>query len=190
MFLRYEELTTRTDLTWSTSAIVQEFVENQEAVLAVVTRAGEHETEFLLVHNTGYGGYFFPTQRVKTEVKPDRVAKGTVRSDLGYKGPASATLLSEVTDAHFSNRFHRDRRYRFHICEVLLTEVDLHQPGNVLEQVLLRRGKQFLWLPASRLNDPMIAFSPTMPAVRPSVLSAIPHAPSRVRFAARKAASP
>jgi len=30
MFLSYEELTIRTDLTWSTSAIVQEFVENQE----------------------------------------------------------------------------------------------------------------------------------------------------------------
>jgi len=62
----------------------QEFVESQEAVLAVVTRAGERETEFLLVEHAGYGGYFFPTQRVKTEVKPAAIAKGTVRSDLGY----------------------------------------------------------------------------------------------------------
>ena len=174
MFLSYEELSTRTDLTWSTSAIAQEFVGNQEAVLAVVTRAGEHETEFLLVHNAGYGGFFFPTQRVKTEVKPDRVAKGTVRSDLGYTGPASAALLGEITDVHFSNRFHRDRRYRFHVCEVQLPQVDLHQPGSLLEKALHRRGKQFLWLPASRLNDPTIAFSPTMPAVRSAVLKAIP----------------
>jgi 8-oxo-dGTP pyrophosphatase MutT (NUDIX family) len=174
MFLTYAELTRRTGLTWSTPAIAQEFVENQEAVLAVVTRAGEHETEFLLVENNNYGGYFFPTQRVKTEVKPDRVAVGTVRSDLGYHGHAAAKLLGEVSDVHFSNRFHRDRRYRFHVCEVQLSDVDLHQPGSILEQALLRRGRHFLWLPGSRLGDPTVSFSPTMPAVRTTVLSLIP----------------
>ena len=174
MFLTYAELTRRTDLTWSTPAIAQEFVESQEAVLAVVTRAGERETEFLLVENNNYGGYFFPTQRVKTEVKPDRVAIGTVRSDLGYRGPATATLLGEVHDVHFSNRFHLDRRYRFHVCEVQLPEVDLHQPGNVLEQALLRRGRRFVWLPGRRLNDPSITLSPTMAAVRSTVLSQVP----------------
>ncbi len=38
MFLTHAELTTRTDLTWSTPPIAQEFVENQEVVLSVVTR--------------------------------------------------------------------------------------------------------------------------------------------------------
>ncbi len=174
MFLTYAELTSRTDLTWSTPAIAQEFVESQEAVLAVVSRAGEHETEFLLVENNNYGGYFFPTQRVKTEVKPDRVAVGTVRSDLGYHGPATANLLGEVPDVHFSNRFHRDRRYRFHVCEVQLTDVDLHQPDSVLEQSLLRRGRSFIWLPGSRLSDPKVSFSPTIAALRTTVLSLVP----------------
>ncbi len=174
MFLSYDELTSRTDLTWSTPAIAQEFVENQEAVLAVVTRAGEHETEFLLIENANYGGYFFPTQRVKTEVKPDPAAVGTVRSDLGYRGPATATLLGEVADVHFGNRFHRDRQYRFHVCDIQLSDVDLHQPGSVLEQSLARRGKNFIWLPGSKLSDPAIAFSPTMAAVRTTVLKLIP----------------
>jgi len=174
LFLTYDELTTRTDLTWSTPAIAQEFVESQEAVLAVVTRAGEHETEFLLVENNNYGGYFFPTQRVKTEVKSDRVAVGTVRSDLGYRGPAKPTHRGEVPDVHFSNRFHRDRRFRFHVYEVHLSDVDLHQPGNLLEKALQHRGKQFLWLPGSKLNDTAIQFSPTMPAVRTAVLNQIP----------------
>ena len=174
MFLTYAELITRTDLTWSTPAIAREFVENQEAVLAVVTRAGEHETEFLLVWNNSYGGYFFPTQRVKTEAKPVPVAVGTVCSDLGYRGPASAIYRGDLPDIHFSNRFHRDRRYRFHVCEVQLTDVDLHQPGSLLEKALLRRGKRFFWLPGSKLNDPTIHFSPTMPAVRTVVLNLIP----------------
>jgi len=174
MFLTYAELTRRTDLTWSTPAIAQEFVETQEAVLAVVTRAGENETEFLMVENTNYGGYFFPTQRVKSEVKPDRVAVGTIRSDLGYRGPATATLLGEISDAHFSNRFHRDRRYRLNVCDVQLSDVDLHQPNSVLEQALSRRGKKFRWLPGSKLKDPAIAFSPTIAAVRTTVLNLIP----------------
>ncbi len=175
LFLTYAELTTRTDLTWSTSAIAQEFVESQEAVLAVVTRAGEHETEFLLVWNNSYGGYFFPTQRAKTEVKPDRVAVGTVRSDLGYRGPAKSTHRGEVPDVHFSNRFHCDRRFRFHVCEVQLTDVDLYQPGNLLEKALQRRGKQFVWLPGSKLNDTAIQFSPTMAVARTAVLNTIPN---------------
>lgn len=174
MFLTYSDLTSRSDLTWSTPAIAREFVENQEAVLAVVTRAGENETEFLLVPNNNYGGYFFPTQRVTTEVKPERVAVGIVRSDLGYHGPATPMYRGEVTEVHFSDRFHRDRNYRFHVCEVQLPEIDLHQPQSVLEQALLRRGKRCLWLPGSRLSDPAILFSPTMAAVRTMVRNLIP----------------
>lgn len=174
LFLTYDELTTRTDLTWSTPALAQEFIENQEAVLAVVTRAGAHEPEFLLVENTNYGGYFFPTQRVKTEIKPDRVAIRTVRSDLGYRGPVSAKVVGESTDVHFSNRFHRERKYRFHVCDVQLPEVDLHQPGNVLEQALTRRGKKFRWVSGSELKSTTMPFSPTLAAVRTAVLQTIP----------------
>ena len=96
LFLRYAELTSRTDLTWSSTDIVREFVENQEAVLAVVSRAGQNETEFLLIWNNNYDGYFFPTQRVKTEAKPEPVALATIRGDLGYGGPATAVRRGEV----------------------------------------------------------------------------------------------
>ncbi len=174
LFLSFTELTSRTDLTWSTTDIVREFVENQEVVLAIITRPGEKETEFLLVWNNNYEGYFFPAQRAKIETKPETVARATIRSDLGYRGPVAAVHRGEVPDIHFSNRFQRDRGFRFHVCEVQLSEVDLHQPRGLLEQALARRGKQFLWLPASRLGDPSIHFSPTMPAVRPTVLGLIP----------------
>jgi 8-oxo-dGTP pyrophosphatase MutT (NUDIX family) len=174
MFLGFSQLTSRTDLTWSSTHIVREFVENQEAVLAVVLRPGDKETEFLLVWNNNYDGYFFPTQRVKTEVKPEKVAVATVRGDLGYRGPATAIWRGEVPDIHFSNRFFRDRRFRFHVCEVQLPEVDLHQPRNPLERALAHRGRQFLWLPGSRLDDLSIQFSPTMPVVRQTVLGLIP----------------
>jgi 8-oxo-dGTP pyrophosphatase MutT (NUDIX family) len=174
MFLTYAELTSRSDLTWSTPAIAQEFVENQEVVLSVVTRAGDEESDFLLVWNDNYGGYFFPTQRVKTEVKPDRVAVGTIRCDLGYRGPVTVEWRGEVPDVHFSNRFHRDRRFRFHVCDVQLSDVDLHQPNGLLEQALRRRSRRFLWLPGSRLNDPAASCSPTMAAVRSGVLQWIP----------------
>ena len=129
----------------------------------------------MLVWNNSYSGYFFPTQGVKTEMKPERVAVGTVRSDLGYRGPAKALHRGEVPDVHFSNRFHRDRRFRSHVCEVKLKDIDLHQPGNLLEKALLSRGKRFLWLPGSKLNDAAIPFSPTMPAVRTAVVNQIPN---------------
>jgi 8-oxo-dGTP pyrophosphatase MutT (NUDIX family) len=174
LFLEYNELTSRTDLTWSARDIIREFVENQEAVLAVVTRPGEKETEFLLVWNNNYDGYFFPTQRVKTEVKPEQLAEATVWRDLGYRGPARAVWRGEVPDIHFSTRYQRDRRFLFHVCELQLSDVDLHQPGGLLEQAMTRRGRKFLWLPASRLHDPTIPFSPTMPALRSSILGLIP----------------
>jgi 8-oxo-dGTP pyrophosphatase MutT (NUDIX family) len=174
MFLSYDELTSRTDLTWSTTEVVREFVDHQDAVLAVVARPGETETEFLLVWNDNYGGYFFPTQRMKTEVKPDRIAVSAVRSDLGYRGPATAVWRGEVADVHFSSRFRRDRSYRFHICEVRLPEIDLFQPVNVLEQALTRRRRRFLWVPGSGLADPKIRFSPTLPSIRREVLASIP----------------
>lgn len=47
MFLTHAELTTRTDLTWSTPPIAQEFVENQEVVLSVVTRANTKGSSWL-----------------------------------------------------------------------------------------------------------------------------------------------
>jgi 8-oxo-dGTP pyrophosphatase MutT (NUDIX family) len=88
-------------------------------------------------------------------------------------GPITAIWRGEIPDIHFSNRYLRDRNFRFHVCEVRLPEVDLHTPKGLVEQALAGRGKQLLWLPGSRLNDPTIQFSPTMPAVRPSVLGLI-----------------
>jgi 8-oxo-dGTP pyrophosphatase MutT (NUDIX family) len=174
LFVSFGKLTNRTDLTWSAVDIIRELVETQEAVLTVVPRPGEHQTEFLVTWNENYGGYFFPTQRIKTENKPDTVARATVRSDLGYRGPVHPVWRGEVPNVHFSNRFQRDRQFRFHVCEVELPEVDLHQPSGILEQALNRRQIRFLWVGADRLGDPSIPFSPTMAAVASAVRSLIP----------------
>ena len=120
----------------------------------------------------------------------DLLAVGTIGSDLGYRGPAVATLIGEISDVHFSNRFHRDRHYRLQDCDVQLSDIDLHQPKSVLEQALARRGKKFRWVPGSKLNDPAIAFSQTMAAVRTTVLSVIRRGHFPARSGAPKAASP
>ena len=133
IFVSYDELIVRQDVTWSTVSIAKDFVDNQEVALAMVTRSGETEPEYLLVWNDNYHGYFFPAQRVKLEAKPDRVAAATVRADLNYRGPVESKWCGEVQDIHFSNRYTRDRLFRFHICDVQLPEVDLHQPYNPIE---------------------------------------------------------
>ena len=97
-----------------------------------------------------------------------------MRSDLGYRGPVKVSYRGEIPDIHFSNRFLQDRRFLFHVCHAELTDADLHQPGSILERALVRRGKDFLWLPGSRLSDPSIRFSPTMSALRVAVVNLIP----------------
>ena len=174
MFLSYDEIIRRNDLTWSTPDLTRDFVDNQEAVLAVVARAGDHGPEYLLIENTNYGGLFFPCSRVKAEIKPEGVAVRTVRADLGYRGPVKATLRGDVTDVHFSGRFQRERSYRFHICEVLISDIDLHRPGGPLELALTRRGKRFQWLGASELNGGPPMISPTLKAVRNAVINLVP----------------
>lgn len=174
LFLTYDELINRHDLTRSTPAIAQEFVKNQEVVLSVITRAGANEPEFLLVWNDNYRGYFFPAQRMKSDVSCEQVGRYTVRHDLGYRGQPEVAFRGTISDIHASNRFNEMRSYEFHVCDVQLPEVDLHQPDSLFEESLARCGRQFLWLPGSRLNDPTIRFSPTMAAVRSQVLEWIP----------------
>ncbi len=135
---------------------------SQEASSCHGESSRQDRNRYLLIENSNYGGLFFPTQRVKAETKPDQVAVAAVRADFGYRGPVTSSIKGEVEDVHFSHRFHRDRRYRFHICDVQLPEIDLHQPGNALEKALQKRGEQFAWVPASKLSDKTIQFSPTM----------------------------
>ena len=175
MYMAYEELLKSANLNSNITTIAREFVEYQEAVLSIVTRAGESESEFLVVQNSNYPGYFFPVQRVKTEVTPDRFAVRTVRADLGYRGPIHTELRGETSDVHYSPRFGVHRKYRFHICEIMVPKIDLHRPYNELERGLMLRKKQFKWLPGSMLDDSKIGFSETMKAVRPEVLRAIPN---------------
>ena len=60
MFLTHAELTTRTDLTWSTPPVAQEFVENQEVVLSVVTRRANTKRSSWLSGTTATAGISSP----------------------------------------------------------------------------------------------------------------------------------
>lgn len=169
------DLLTRTDVTWTVPALVREFVENQEAALAVVTRAGDDGPEFLLVHNDRFDGYFFPVRRVRSDAAAGPTAVGAVRTDTGYTGDAVPEYLGEALAVQHSPRFGVDRQYRFHVCAVTLPDVDLHRPGGPLEQAL--RGRDFVWLSAAQLSRPPVVLSPTMAHVRATVVGLTPPTP-------------
>ncbi|MBI3467533.1 MAG: hypothetical protein HY000_31370, partial [Planctomycetes bacterium] len=142
--------------------------ENQQVALVMITRQGRSGLEFLLIWNDNYGGYFFPVARVKRDCKPDVVAVEAIRADTGY-----FALKGEVGDVHFSNRFNRERRYLFHLCQANFLGLDLARPGNALEARLARRGILWNWFSEEQLADPVAnSLSPTMDAVRLSVLAA------------------
>jgi hypothetical protein len=161
----------RADVTWSTKQIARHLVETQEVSVAVVVWEGKDGPEYLLVWNDNYRGYFLPSARVRSEFKPDAVARRAVRSDLGYRGEVVCTWKADIADIHYSNRYQRDRSYRFHVCEARLPDVDLNAADNALEAALRRGGRRWLWLPAGRLPSGL-TLSPTLTAVWPTVRDA------------------
>ena len=173
-YLTQEEITTDGGTTWSTSTIAKEFIESQEAVLAVVHRKGESEPEYLLLKNNNYGGFFFPSQRVTSALKPEDVASCTVRAELDFDGEVTSARKGEVPDVHTSSRFQGDRNYLFHVCQVDLTGIDLNQEGNAIEQALSRRGVEFKWVPASQLTARATGGTETMKAVATTVINLVP----------------
>lgn len=172
-FVSYSALIADPHVSASSKDIAKTIVENQEVALAVITRLGAAETEYLLVWNGNYGGYFFPATRVKQEFKPDVVARASIRADFGYRGEVVSTRVGEIDDVHVSNRFGRGRAYVFHICKVSLPALDLNQPLNLLEKKLQTRGRRWQWLNAAQLKAPAIPVSPTLAAVRALILDLI-----------------
>lgn len=184
-FLAAHDLIHGPGLTWSTPRIAEALLDRQDAVLSIVTRPGKTETEYLLVKNTNYGGYFFPVTRLKNELAPNQIASKLVRSDLGYRGAVSAEWCAEIEDIHFSNRYQQDRLYKFQVCRVDLPQVDLMQPYSPLELALCQRGKKWVWLTADELtssaanpekkqeSDSAVPLSPTMSSIVRSVLGAV-----------------
>ncbi|MDB5387951.1 MAG: hypothetical protein JWM11_3597 [Planctomycetaceae bacterium] len=180
-FFTADELRNRTGLTWSTPRIAQELLDKQDAVVSVVTRPGKAETEYLVIENSNYGGYFFPVTRLKNELKPHQIAEKLVRTDLGYRAEVHAEWRAEVLDIHFSSRYQQDRLYRFQVCSVELPQIDLMQPYNPLELALSQRGKRSAWLTASELQENVanhsVSLSSTMQSIAASVLRIVPPRP-------------
>lgn len=175
-----QELLKRPGLTWNTTEIVEELLERQDAVLAVVTRPGKSETEYLVIHNPNYGGYFFPVTRLKNEISADQIAEKIVRTDLGYRGEAKAEWCTEIEDLHFSSRYQQERRYLFQVCRVDLPQVDLMQPYSPLELAMCQRGKKWAWLTADQILDsknPERHLSPTMAGIGRDVLGVVRSVP-------------
>jgi ADP-ribose pyrophosphatase YjhB (NUDIX family) len=189
-----EEIATSEDVTWTTRDVVAAIYQSQEAALAVITRPGPEQTEYLVLWNENYEGFFLPTARVTAEFPPTSVARALVRAELGYIGPVVAEEVGEVPEFQFSPRWGRERAYRFHIVRVELPPrdgevIDLHRPGGTMDRLLRaaerRRGRDegelpagwsWRWLTADELRDapPGFQFSVTMPAVVLSVLAAVP----------------
>jgi ADP-ribose pyrophosphatase YjhB (NUDIX family) len=175
-WVSYDTLAADPDVGWSTKEIARAFVENQEVALAVITRLAATTTEYLLIRNANYAGYFFPAMRIKQELKPDATARAEVRSHLGYHGELITDYRGEVPDAHYSMRFGRKRAYRFHVYKVSLVNLDLNQPMNFLERRLQARHLEWCWVNADQLANLPVPASETLAVVRASVLQMIPPA--------------
>lgn len=170
----YDELSAAPDVTWATKEIAKAFVENQEVALAVVCRLAAVATEYLLVWNGNYGGFFLPSMRIKDELKAGATARMVLRSDFGYRGEVIAQESGIVDHPHYSRRYGRDRHYHFHVCHVLLPHLDLNQPLNFLERRMQARGMRWRWYSAEQLGTPPDRVSPTLAAVRATVLQCVP----------------
>jgi 8-oxo-dGTP pyrophosphatase MutT (NUDIX family) len=195
-----DEIAAATDVTWSTQHIVHSVFQNQEVALAIITRPGRTQSEYLVLWNDNYEGFFFPAARVTAEFTPTSVAQSIVRAELGYHGPVKATERAEVPSFQFSPRWGHERAYRFHIVSLEFTPrhdeiVDLHRPLGPMDAMLqaadgrrlrgndLPAGWSYRWLTADELKNPPpgLQFTQTMPGVVPMVLSAIPPVAQKLR---------
>ena len=156
-----EEIVDSTDATWSARSIANELLNNREVAIAVISRLGRKQTEYLVVKNDNYGGFFFPAMRRKTETPPESVAQKLFRDDFGYTGEIKSEWKAEVEDVHFSDRFQTDTQFRFHICEVTFPGLDIHMPFNALERKLRERGVEWKWVTADELGTSE-EYSPTL----------------------------
>jgi 8-oxo-dGTP pyrophosphatase MutT (NUDIX family) len=190
--VRFEDcqsLQAASDVAWTSKEVAAAVLAEQEVAVAVVTRPGREQTEYLVLWSDQYEGYFFPAGRVTQELGPAVVASAVVRVELGYTGEVVADLKAEVPEFHFRPRWGRPRAYRFHIVAVDLPGCDPHRPLAPLDRSLRAReadrlppaeggpaGWSWRWLTADQLRNPPedLTHSPTMDAVVPTVLAVVP----------------
>ena len=171
--LTLEEVVDLAHGTWSAKAIANELLNNREVAVSVVSRLGKEQTEYLVIKNDNYGGYFFPSMRRKTETSPETVAEKLFRDDFGYTGEIESKWKSEVEDVHFSDRFQADTQFRFHICDVSFPELDIHMPFNSLDRKLRDRGIDWKWVTADKLGSTE-EYSKTTAALKNQLLASVP----------------
>ena len=171
--LTLEEIVDLAGGTWSAKAIANELLNNREVAVAVVSRLGIEETEYLVIKNANYGGYFFPSMRRKTETAPETVAEKLFRDDIGYTGAVESSWKAEVEDVHYSHRFQADTQFRFHICDVRFPELDIHMPFNSLERKLRDRDIEWKWVTADELGATG-GYSETIKALKNQLLASVP----------------
>jgi hypothetical protein len=170
-FITYERLLAADLVTWSTRIILRELMENQQVAVAVISRQGATEREYLMICSPSYNGYFFPASRFRTDTRPTWEAVEAVRGDTGYQAPIRPGPAVVVEDVHSSPRYGRERRFVFHVVPVSLPAVQLGKSPNTLEERLHQTEAVWRWVSESELADPAAndlsaTVTPLLPAVR------------------------
>jgi ADP-ribose pyrophosphatase YjhB (NUDIX family) len=189
------DIAAATDVTWSAKDIVDAIYSGQEVAVAVISRPGRTQTEYLLLWNDNYEGYFFPAGRITAEFPAESVARAVLRGELGYTGPVTVSERIEVPDFHFSPRWGHARLYKFHVVAVSFPPgrdgevMDLHRPLGPMERRLMDAeahrimptpdapdGWSWRWFTSAELLTPPagVKLTPTAKAVVPAVLAAVP----------------
>lgn len=160
-------------ISWSTRFIAKSLMDGQEVALAVICRSTPAGKEFLLVQNAGYGGYFFPVARKKTEASITEVVIEAVQSDTRYLGKLLPEFVTEVETEHESRRYTRKRKYQFFICSMELPDCDLNAPDNEFEKTLVKNKIEYRWINEEQLRDEVAnGLSPTVKEVRAAAVKA------------------
>lgn len=185
--LPYRSLVNNRSVSWPTNVLARLVMEDQQVGVAVFVRQGSSEREYLMVRNAGYGGFFLPSSRLKVRVvvpleqqnrkRPEaqlavheldeaarKEAVQAVCKDIGLKlglVHLAPDYQIMVQGHQLSATFQQRRRYRFHLCKVVLgrgaTSLDAAAIGR-LEASLRRvygppgRNSSWRWVPESEIE--------------------------------------
>ncbi len=140
-YFSWDELQEALNVTDTTKAIAEAVYGSQDVAVAVISRQGAQGREFLLVYKGAHYQYFFPCTRIKTDSKPEELARDALQSDTAYGGEVRTTLCGSTEDVHLSRRFGAGRNYQYYLCRVELPDVDLNASENAFEKALSERAK-------------------------------------------------
>ena len=185
LWLPYDELILNRHVTWSTRHIARAIVDRQDVALGVITRLGRTETEYLLVWNDRYGGYFFPAERITDDASPAFCVRQAIAKDVGYRGLVDMESINSIDVDQFSQRFQRERGFLFRIytaspIEALdLLAPDSHLTSHIPDMPRPVGTAPFVWLTANQVESPLpgVVLSPTIASVWPTIQAGIPPQP-------------